>query len=245
MSNRNTYYQLVLTILFLVQLGACKNASAQFYSGCSLGLVRNEITDSHTAYQYNAYQKSAGISTSLKFGYALKNKLYIETGLAFLTKSYGISRDDFFQGTSFHFVNSYIQLPLIFGIEVLHYNKIKLMARAGGYSAYWIYSKTRSTVPNILVPKDISDDESYNNIFQIVGKQEINESRPFQRIDRRIQLGIILGAEICYRLSKKNTIFFEPEFQRSLTGIEKRYQESQSIKKNQAVIFSIGLNHSL
>lgn len=245
MNNRNIYYHMVLTIVFLVQLGACKNAGAQFYGGASLGVVRNGIIDSHTTYQYNSYQKSTGISASLKFGYALNSKISLETGLAFLTKSYRISRNDFFQGTSFYFMNSYIQLPLVLGIEVFRYNKIKLMARAGGYSAYWIYSRTRSTAPNILVPKDISDDESYDNIFQIVGKQEINESRPFRDTDRRIQFGLVLGAGLCYRLSEKNTICFEPEFQSSLTGMEKRYQESQSVKKNQAIVFSIGINHHL
>lgn len=245
MSKEIIYFKQILIMIFLLELGACNNTSAQFYGGCSLGLVQNKIVDTYHAYDNNLYRHNTGVSAQIKFGYNLNQKLKIESGLRYQTKNYEIYRNAFFQGTSSRFINSYMHLPLILQIEILNWHRFNLSARLGGYTEYWLKRAVNSTMPNILAPKDIADDQSYYNIYQLVSRQTITENRSFQQADKRVQCGLVLGSSIRYSISGKNSLFLEPEFQSTLTGVEKEYQKKQSIKRNQAVIFSIGVNHNL
>ncbi|MEV4882198.1 PorT family protein [Chitinophaga ginsengisegetis] len=227
--------------LFVALFLCAYGAHAQFEVGISGGYNRNYL---HTSTGYRAFTKYddlGGFVVGIPIQYHFNDWFAIEADPSYIQKNYEQSRDHFFEGIYQKNTNSYIQLPLM-----AHFSfggsKLRGFFNAGGYAAYWMSGRIKGAMANVFDDgPEIPDNEQVYDYLQFNQAYKYDEKYTFDsRRDRRIELGLLAGAGIEYRLQQKYRFFVEARYYYGLSDQQKNYMINQIPRYNDTYVLQAG-----
>ena len=213
-------------------------ANAQYAISFGAGVDKNQLHTDISGIPYTREQSEYGIILNISVSWQAKNWLFLKTGMSYLQKNYTYERTGPYRGMYITFINSYVQLPLMAGIEYGN-RKIKGFLQTGIYGAYWIRGKMKGKIPDIYNITDTIDNTG--QLVETFKLASFNEKYNFDsRKDRRFELGWTSGLDISYYLTQKSNLVLEVNYFRSLTDQQKNYMINQKARYNQTFTCTVG-----
>lgn len=223
-------------------------ANAQFSIGVQAGYANNYLLTNVSNLVSTKYVSQPGFSAAVPLQYDVTDWFAIKAQPGYMQKNYQMQRTGFYQGVYQTSTNGYIQLPLMgqfsFGGE-----NLRGYVNAGGYAGYWLSAKVKGVMPNILdnpAYTNTTSNEQPNNVFDEYTAYSYNEKYAFNKTkDNRIELGLLAGAGINYKVNDSYSVFAEATYYNGLTDLQKKYQTNQVPRYNQTYVFSLGIMFNL
>ena len=153
------------SIPFLVATFFCtllySGARAQFAVGLEGGYNKNYLVTNNANRAFTNYRPMSGFSIGLPVQYTVTDWFAIAADPSMVKKNYSQQRSDFFTGVYEDTRNTYLQLPVMahfmFGGK-----QLKGFLNTGVYGGYWMSSRVKGEMPNIL---DIADGTGGSSVY--------------------------------------------------------------------------------
>ena len=229
-----------LIVLFFSFLSI--DANAQLYVGIEGGGTNNYLNTNISNLVSTQYKSSYGFTIGIPVLYKINDWLAVQADPNFMQKNYQLERTDFFQGVYQNNINAYLQLPVMAHLSFGGEN-LKGFLNLGGYGGYWLTSKIKGRMPNILNQPAYTNTVSNaqpNNIFDEYIPYNYNEKYQFNNtIDNRVEFGGLAGVGISYEMNKY-LFFAEARYYQSITDQQKNYEINGVPRYNETYGFTIG-----
>lgn len=234
----------LLLVAFLSSLAAMGlQAQQQRYEiGLSAGYTRNALTTDNGSRSFTRNYPLNGFQVAVPMQYHVNEWLGVQMDLSYIQKNYALRRTGFFEGIESEFTNSFLQIPLMahfsFGGEDL-----RGFMNLGGYAGYWLSSRVRGASADPFSPgSDLGDDEQWYRYTDVIDLYRYDERVPFDsRRDRRLELGLLAGVGMEYRVSAHYKVFAEARYNYSLTDLQKDYMINQIPRYNNTFGVQLGV----
>lgn len=214
-------------------------ATAQLAVGVEGGYNKNYLVTNNANRSFTYYQPMNGFTVGIPLQYKITDWFAVATDPTFIKKNYQQQRSAFFIGVYQQNYNSYLQLPLMahfmFGGE-----KLKGFLNAGVYGGYWVASKVKGKMPNILdIP---SNDSATASIYDYENPYSYNQKYTFdKRKDNQFEAGWIGGIGLAYDVTSRYQVFAEGRILYSFTDQQKNYMINQLPRYNTTVGINAGI----
>lgn len=227
-----------LSVFFLGCIYSCvctEHAAAQLSVGVEGGYNKNYLVTNNANRAFTNYLPLSGFTVGIPIQYKISNWFSIATDPTFIGKNYSQQRSAFFIGVYQENYNNYVQLPLM-GHFMFGGKKLQGFLNVGVYAGYWLSSRVKGVMPNIL---DITNnDTASNSIYDYQNPHNYNEKYTFDnRKDNRIEAGWTGGLGVAYDLNYRYQIFTEARLLYDFTDQQKNYMINQVPRYN--TIYSI------
>jgi hypothetical protein len=237
---------LLFSFLFFFLLSI--QAKSQLYVGLEVGGSKNYLNTNVSNLVSTEYNPSNGFSVGIPVLYKVNDWLAFQADPNYIQKNYQLARTDFFEGVYQDNTNSYVQLPVMAHLS-FGGKKLTGFLNLGGYGGYWVSYHIKGTMPNILDQPAYTNTESNaqaNNVFDEFIPYNYNEKYQFDNTkDNRIELGLLAGVGISYKMNDQYLLFGEARYYQSMTDQQKDYQLNLIPRYNQTVGISLGCLYNL
>ena len=227
-SNRSTIT--VLISCFVCNSFFIQHTSAQISAGIEGGYNKNYLVTNNANRAFTNYLPLSGFNIGIPVQYKITDWFAIAVDPTFVQKDYSQQRSSFFIGVYQENYNSYLQLPVM-GHFMFGGKKLQGFLNVGLYGGYWLGSREKGVMPNIL---DITNNDSTtNSIYDYQNPYNYNEKYTFDnRKDNRLEAGWIGGLGVAYEIDKRYQVFAEGRLLYSFTDQQKKYMTNQIPRYN-------------
>lgn len=210
---------------------------AQPFLGFTTGITLNHSKQE----KVNSFKvkTQSGLLFGTQIQLALKKKISLNSGVYFAQKNYSIQNSSIPTKSAIKFINSYLQIPLGFQINLISKKDISLKCESGTYISYWMLSRSKGRAPNIFDTRPAVDADG--NIIENVTIAFYNKRNDFsKKLDKRIEAGLLLGSSLI--LYQDPCIFFvKLLLSQGLTSQEKDHSINVNHKFNQTLSIEFGV----
>lgn len=229
-------FYLLITLLLLISSSSIK---AQFSIGLEAGYNKNYIYSSTASRPYTKYEPVDAFQIGIPVKYDVNSWFAIQTDPQYIRKSYKLARTGILTGFYQINQNNYLKLPVmahfLFGTK-----KWNGFLNLGGYAAYWASGRKKGVQYDFFAP-----DEDGKSIAEGSGIA-YNEKYSFDsRRDRRLELGLLAGVGLGYRLNSRYSLFAETRYYYSLSDQQKDYMINQIPRYNETYAIQFGCMYSV
>ncbi|MCL7986487.1 PorT family protein [Sphingobacterium sp. lm-10] len=236
--------KLLLLLVSLSSLAAMQGYAQQqrYEIGLSAGYTRNSLTTDNGYRSFTRHYPLNGFQVAVPMQYHVYDWLGVQLDLTYIQKNYAVRRTGFFEGIESEFTNSFLQAPLMahfsFGGEDL-----RGFLNLGGYAGYWVSSRIRGASADVFsAGRDLGDDEQLFRYTDLIDLYNYDERVAFDsRRDRRLELGLLSGVGLEYRVSPSYKVFAEARYHYSLTDLQKDYMVNQIPRYNNTLGVQVGV----
>lgn len=230
------------TIRFLMAAFLCNllflTTHAQFSVGIEGGYNNNHLITNNANRAFTNYQPMSGFGIGVPVQYAIADWFAIAVDPSLIQKNYSQVRSDFFTGVYENTCNTYVQLPVMahfmFGGK-----QLKGFLNTGAYGGYWMSSRVKGVMPNIL---DVNDGTASSTVYDYENPYSYNEKHVFdKRKDNRFEAGWLAGVGISYSINDRYEVFSEARMLYSFTDQQKKYMLSQVPRYNTTYGINAGI----
>ncbi|PVH24596.1 porin family protein [Sphingobacterium corticibacter] len=233
---------ILLACFFMVGVTQSYGQQQRYEIGLSAGYTRNTLTTDNGSRSFTRNYPLNGFQVAIPMQYHINDWFGVQLDLAYVQKNYALRRTGFFEGVENEVTNSFIQAPLMahfsFGGEDL-----RGFLNLGGFAGYWASSRIRGASGDAFsADNDLGDNDQLYRFSEIFNLSSYDERVSFDsRRDRRLELGLLAGVGLEYRVSPQYKIFAEARYQYSLTDLQKNYMINQIPRYNNTFGVQLGV----
>lgn len=209
-------------------------AMAQWKIGFEGGVVRNTMLASK-CYDYDRHYTGG---TNGIFGipvrYDFRDWFGLQAEVSYLAKDYSMYRSDTYEGNSYNYTNSYLNIP-IYARFSFGGQKVRGYLLAGGFLGAWLDSNVEGNQMRYFQTENFS-----------YSAYHFDEKVPFDsRRDNRFDAGVSGAIGVEYQFAKRFSVFVEGRYLYSLTDMQKKYMLKQPTKHNSTFAFQVGFMYTI
>lgn len=221
-------------ILFSLMMLVSLTCTAQKWKmGVTMGGdINTYVIDKQYQYDWR-YKNVKGMTMGLMGQYQLKEWFALRADINYTQKNYKQYRTGIASCENYKHYNSYVQLPLManFSFGGKH---LRGFLNLGVYGAYWTEGRISGTVTEEIFG-DVLDQQMYDTPVPVDQSYSFNSVR-----DNRIELGVVGGAGMEYRINRHWSVETEMRMYYSLTSTTKDYMLKRNPRYNTTVALQVG-----
>jgi outer membrane protein W len=230
-------FKKVLLLIYLLFLS--NSLISQLTIGLEVGTTKNFFNTGIDNLSYSTIKADWGMILNVPVHYEINNKLFLKSGISIAQKSHSIVRTGPYEGIYTSFINSYLMLPLMMGIQFGKHN-LKPFGSAGIYGARWLKGKTKGRIPDIL-SASIEDSNQPTPTLRLTN---FNADYVFNsNTDNRLEFGGAFSMGVNYIMNAHNSLNLSIDYYHALTDQQKKYMLNQSPRLNRTACVLIGYQY--
>ncbi len=210
-------------------------AMAQWKVGVEGGVVHNTLLASK-CYDYDRhYTGGTNGIIGIPVRYDFHEWFGLQAEVSYLAKEYSMYRSDIYEGNSYNYTNSYINIP-IYARFSFGGSKVRGYLLAGGFLGAWLDSNVEGSQLRYF------DKDRANNYDNYHFDEKVHFD---SRRDNRFDAGVSGAIGVEYQFAKRFSVFAEGRYLYSLTDMQKGYMLKKPSKHNSTFAFQVGFMYTI
>lgn len=229
--------------LLLIIVISCfsSNTHAQIELGMRIGVNQTRINIVNPVKSVEI-EPGYGWTGSIVIAQKINNNILLWATPSFTEKNYSEKGLGISNNVITTYKNLHLQLPILISYEYAIKNFYPSI-KGGFYCAYWIYSRNSGLIPDIFSTTGII--QPGGAASEQVRLVAFNNKRNFSSVDRRMEMGAIITAEMGYKINQACKIILDYDYTRSFTSMTKEKDLNRTRRYNISSALSLGFVYEL